>query len=163
MFWKDNAFVTLLLPPPLHPKSDTCYVINRTSKRFGKIPFRIYLPPCTPKWPSLSYKSNIWMFRKHTLSLSYSPPPAPQEWHSLSHISNIIKPHPTWKNHSEPLRIILFRNISERCAFIILLPPSAPQKWWLFWNISKRYAFVTLLPLPHCTPKWHSLSNYGTS
>ena len=45
-FWKDNAFVTLLLPPPLHPKSDTCYLINRTCERFGKIPFRyLTLPP----------------------------------------------------------------------------------------------------------------------
>ena len=128
-FGKIPPFVTLL-PPSTAPQNDPRYLINRKYERFGKISFL----------------------------LPYSLPPAPQEWHLLSHISNIKKKkkkkNPTWNNHSEPLRIILFRNISERCAFVILLPPCSPQKWWLFWNISERYTFVTLLqPPPHCTPK----------
>ena len=112
-----------------------------------------YSPPPTAsqKLHSLSHKSNIRTFRKKdTLSLPYCPPPAHQKLHSLSHKSNIIKPHPTWNNNlSEPFRIILFRNVSERYAFITLLPPTAPKKMMTvlehFWKI--RFRYLTPPPL----------------
>ena len=123
LFWKD-ALSLPYSPPPTAPQNNPRYLINRTSEHFGKIRF-LYLTPS-----SLHPKND-----------------------SLSHISNIIKPQPTWNNLSEPLRIILFRNISERYTFATLLSyyltSLCTPKMVMFWDISKRYAFVTLLPPPH--------------
>ena len=63
------------------------------------------------------------------------------------------KPHPTWKNHTEPSRIILFRNISERCAFVILLPPSAPKNDDSFGTFPKDALLLPYSPPPTTTPQ----------
>ena len=63
------------------------------------------------------------------------------------------KPHPTWKNHTEPLRIILFRNISERCAFVILLPPHCTPKMMTVLEHFQKIRFRYLAPPSPLHPK----------
>ena len=172
------AFVTYSLP--LHPKNDC----------FGTFPNDTlslpYSPPTAPqKWHSLAYKPNIWTFQKDNafVTLLLPPPLHPKMTLTIS-LWNIIKPHPFWHNNLlEPFRIILFRKVSERYAFVTYSlslhpkndcfgtfpsdtlslpyshPPTAPQKWHslaykpTIWMFRKDNAFVTLLLPPPLHPK----------
>ena len=228
---EDNAFVTLLLPPPLYPKSDTCYLINRTCERFGKIPFRyltlpppptapqndtrylvnrtserfgkyaffILPPPCIPRMtlfisyiehhttPSYmektfgTFKNNTVSehFRKirfHYLTPSlctpkmmtvlehfqkirfrYLTPPSPLHPKMTLTISlwNIMKPNPFWNNNLlEPFRIILFRKVSERYAFVTHSLPLHPKNDDCFGTFLNDTLSLPYSPPPtHCIPK----------
>ena len=85
-FWNISercTFVTLLPPPTTAPQTDTRYLINRTSERFGKITLLLpYSSPlhCTPKVTLAISKIEHPNVCKDTLSLPYTlpPPTAPQ-------------------------------------------------------------------------------------
>ena len=88
---------------------------NTVSEHFRKMRFR-YLTHslCTPKM-----KTILEHFQK--IRFRYLTPPSPLDPKMTLAISlwNIIKPHLFWNNNLlEPFRIILFRKVSERYAFV---------------------------------------------
>ena len=129
---------------------------NTVSEHFRKIRFH-YLTPslCTPKMmPVLEH------FQK--IRFCYLTPPSPLHPKMTLTISlwNIMKPNPFWNNNLlEPFRIILFRKVSERYAFVTHSLPLHPKNDDCFGTfLNDTLSLPYSPPPPTASPKWHSLA-----
>ena len=128
---------------------------NTVSEHFRKIRFH-YLTPslCTPKMMTV-----LEHFQK--IRFRYLTPPSPLHPKMTLTISlwNIMKPNPFWNNNLlEPFRIILFRKVSERYAFVTHSLPLHPKNDDCFGTFLNDTLSLPYSPPPTSSPKWHSLA-----
>ena len=129
---------------------------NTVSEHFRKIRFH-YLTPslCTPKMMTV-----LEHFQK--IRFRYLTPPSPLHPKMTLTISlwNIMKPNPFWNNNLlEPFRIILFRKVSERYAFVTHSLPLHPKNDDCFGTfLNDTLSLPYSPPPPTASPKWHSLA-----
>ena len=175
-FWNISercTFVTLLPPPTTAPQTETRYLINRTSERFGKITLLLpYSSPlhCTPKVTLAISKIEHPNVCKDTLSLPYTLPPAPPhctpKWPSLSHKLIIWKfrkdtlslPYSSPPPHCTPRMTLVISYIEHHKT-----PSYMEQPFGTFKNntVSERFRKMCLCYLTPslCTQKWWQFWN----
>ena len=122
-FPKDALLLPYSPSPTTAPQTDTRYLINRTSERFGKITLLLpYSSPlhCTPKVTLATSKIEHPNVCKDTLSFPYTlpPPRCTPKWPSLSH------------------KLIIWTFRKDTLSLSYSPPPTAPQEWHSLSHIS---------------------------